>query len=394
MQDRVPAPGKENRVRIRTDDGQTIEGIFEYADDASVQGSAYNKANVLPDAIAMALSIDPVSSEIKDAFYALLRDMDTSKDLVIIEVLDQNESPVPGCIFSTDDGMKVTDSAGHILLKYDTSLSPKQETLTYKLPLDKGGTSGTVQFTPVAGTPLVVPVSVTTQSISSPIAITKSGTYALSRAGKVNVTLLSGGGGAYSFDSPNIPSGCATALAAGGGFIDSEAFSVTLTQGETFTVTIGAAGQGGKWYYDKVSRGATEGGMTSFSGGGVSHSTEFGEIGGEPDVSTAGSPGNWTDQVSVNAGKPNSATIRVKYNGYQSSNTVEKSLGANAISTVNGITYAHGGSVVASGGPTQNQYDNETNNAKKVSYRGGNATIKDDDTSKTSGTAGVVIVSW
>lgn len=72
MQDRVPTPGKENRVRIRLDDGRTIEGIFEYADDASVQGSVYNKANVLPDDVCDSLGID-ASSEPKDALMALLK---------------------------------------------------------------------------------------------------------------------------------------------------------------------------------------------------------------------------------------------------------------------------------------------------------------------------------
>lgn len=69
MQDRVPTPGKENRVRIRTDDGQTIEGVLEYADEPIVQGSAYNKANVLPDDVCDMLGI-PTTSEPKDAFIA------------------------------------------------------------------------------------------------------------------------------------------------------------------------------------------------------------------------------------------------------------------------------------------------------------------------------------
>lgn len=67
MQDRVPTPGKENCVRIRLDDGQTIEGVFEYADEATVQGSAYNKANVLPDSTCSTLEL-PTSAEPKDAF--------------------------------------------------------------------------------------------------------------------------------------------------------------------------------------------------------------------------------------------------------------------------------------------------------------------------------------
>ncbi|EOQ37938.1 hypothetical protein [Butyricicoccus pullicaecorum] len=72
MQDRVPTPGKENRVRIRLDDGQKIEGVFEYADEASVQGSAYNKSNVLPDDVCNLLGIT-TSAEPKDAFSALVK---------------------------------------------------------------------------------------------------------------------------------------------------------------------------------------------------------------------------------------------------------------------------------------------------------------------------------
>lgn len=68
MYDRVPAPGKANRVKITLDNGQVIEGVFSYADDATQEGSAYNKANVLPDDVCNDLGIDPTTSEPKDAF--------------------------------------------------------------------------------------------------------------------------------------------------------------------------------------------------------------------------------------------------------------------------------------------------------------------------------------
>lgn len=82
MQDRVPTPGKENRVRIRLDDGQTIEGVFEYADEAIVQGSAYNKENVLPDDVCVALGID-TSSELKDALNSLVKKIDSNMSSVL-----------------------------------------------------------------------------------------------------------------------------------------------------------------------------------------------------------------------------------------------------------------------------------------------------------------------
>ena len=74
MKDRLPAPGKANRVKITTDDGTVIEGVLSYADDATQEGSAYNKANVLPDDVCETLRLtgDP---EPKDAFLGLRNDI-------------------------------------------------------------------------------------------------------------------------------------------------------------------------------------------------------------------------------------------------------------------------------------------------------------------------------
>lgn len=70
MYDRIPAPGKANRVKITQDDGTVVEGVLSFADDATQEGSAYNKANVLPDDVCSALGINPQTSEPKDAFLA------------------------------------------------------------------------------------------------------------------------------------------------------------------------------------------------------------------------------------------------------------------------------------------------------------------------------------
>lgn len=70
MKDRVPAPGKANRVKITQDDGTVVEGVLSYADDATQEGSAYNRANVLPDDVCEALAIDSDTAEPKDAWLA------------------------------------------------------------------------------------------------------------------------------------------------------------------------------------------------------------------------------------------------------------------------------------------------------------------------------------
>lgn len=71
MRDRLPAPGKENRVRITQDNGQVVEGVLAYADSATQEGSTYTKGNVLPDSLCDTLGIDPENGEPKDAFLAL-----------------------------------------------------------------------------------------------------------------------------------------------------------------------------------------------------------------------------------------------------------------------------------------------------------------------------------
>lgn len=71
MHDRIPSPGKENRVRITLDNGQVIEGVLSYADEATQEGSAYTKGNVLPDDVCSILGLNSDTAEPKDAFTGL-----------------------------------------------------------------------------------------------------------------------------------------------------------------------------------------------------------------------------------------------------------------------------------------------------------------------------------
>lgn len=71
MRDRLPELGKANRIRITMDDGQAIEGVLSYADNASQDGSVYSKGNVLPDAVCVALGLNTDTAEPKDAFEML-----------------------------------------------------------------------------------------------------------------------------------------------------------------------------------------------------------------------------------------------------------------------------------------------------------------------------------
>lgn len=117
MRDRLSAPGKEGRVRFNSDnykpptlsldddghlvvnyESEQIEGVLEHADDASVEGSVYCKANVLPDALCDTLGIDRVESELKDAFNQLAAwsQLPTTHGKIVISVFDGAGNPCIG----------------------------------------------------------------------------------------------------------------------------------------------------------------------------------------------------------------------------------------------------------------------------------------------------------
>ena len=97
MRDRMPAPGKENRVRITQDNGQSIEGVLSYADDAAQPGSCYNRANVMPDGICDAFALDRISSEPKDLF-AVLSAIPDGKGMLVVSCKESDGSPCAGAV--------------------------------------------------------------------------------------------------------------------------------------------------------------------------------------------------------------------------------------------------------------------------------------------------------
>lgn len=118
MRDRVPSPGKENRVRITQDNGQIVEGVLSYADDATQEGSAYNKANVLPDDVCILLGIDPFTSEPKDAWFGVMQALGYA--ILSIKAVEMDGTPltdfkVAGLTGVLED-KTYTDSNGEIWL--------------------------------------------------------------------------------------------------------------------------------------------------------------------------------------------------------------------------------------------------------------------------------------
>lgn len=118
MYDRLPTPGKENRVRITQDDGTIVEGVLSYADDATQEGSHYTKGNVLPDDVCGILGIDPDTSEPKDAWLGVIQAVGYS--ILTITVLKMDGSPMANTKVEglTDiiEQKTYTDSNGKIFL--------------------------------------------------------------------------------------------------------------------------------------------------------------------------------------------------------------------------------------------------------------------------------------
>lgn len=147
MYDRIPSPGKENRVRIVQDNGQAIEGRLEYADDATQEGSQYTKGNVLPDDVCWLMDLDFDESEPDDAFRYLALMNATVYGGIAIRVIS-NGLPLSGITFSvTGTGNVTTDSQGYVFLRKP----PGNYTATFTSTLDLVFSPASFRVTATAG---------------------------------------------------------------------------------------------------------------------------------------------------------------------------------------------------------------------------------------------------
>ena len=118
MRDRIPAPGRENRIRITQDDGTVIAGKLEYDDQATQEGSPYTKGNVLPDEVCDAYGLNTTTAEPKDVFLAIPELMD--KGLLIITVKKINGAYYQGVVIGglpiNDASRRTTDAGGKVMV--------------------------------------------------------------------------------------------------------------------------------------------------------------------------------------------------------------------------------------------------------------------------------------
>lgn len=190
MYDRIPSPGKENRVSITQDNGQVITGVLAYADDATQEGSAYTKGNVLPDDVCMLMNLDPDPSEPDDAFrYLGLMDAEVFGGIAIL--VSSKGAPVAGISFSVSGtGTVTTDSQGRVFLKKP----PGSYTATFTNTLDLIFSPSSIQLTSKAGSINYYEVEVEESSVTRMV-FTVSKTINFSdRVADFDVFCVGGGG--------------------------------------------------------------------------------------------------------------------------------------------------------------------------------------------------------
>lgn len=264
MYDRIPSPGKENRVSITQDNGQVITGVLAYADDATQEGSAYTKGNVLPDDVCGILGIDPDTSEPRDAWIGVIQAVGYS--LLTITVQDIDGSPAAGVQVSglTDvlEEKTYTDSNGKIFLIL------KGGSYTLSVPKFEGCIDAAMTPVPVslgAGdnkNVLLKPVSNGVKKVS----ISSSRTVKFS-SNVVSVDVFccgGGGGGGAGNGTSSFPGGGGGG--GGGGYTQTKS-GIKVTPYTDNSATIGSGGWGGTYNEgsDNGSSGSS-GGTTSFLG--------------------------------------------------------------------------------------------------------------------------------
>ena len=94
MTDRQPSPGKAGRVRITPDGGGTpYYATIAMADEPTNEGSAWNKANVLPNTLAQKIGLTKSDPQLADALGAMCDATKAINDQVSMAVYTEAYKP-------------------------------------------------------------------------------------------------------------------------------------------------------------------------------------------------------------------------------------------------------------------------------------------------------------
>lgn len=238
MRDRVPTPGKENRVKITQDSSTAIEGVLAYADDATQEGSPYTKGNVLPDEVCDLMSLDHNSSEPRDAFCYLAL-MQASVYGKIVVTVTSNGLPMVGINFTIGNHSVTTNSQGQA----SVIVSPGNYTATFSNTLDLIFSPASMQVTATKG-------KITYYSVTASEASTTQRTFTSStsisfsdRVSDFDVFCVGGGGsgGAACGMRASRSRNCNCGACGGAGGYTATAKNIANT-GNVIQIVVGAGG--------------------------------------------------------------------------------------------------------------------------------------------------------
>lgn len=226
-------------MRITQDNGQIVEGVLSYADDATQEGSAYTKGNVLPDDVCGILGIDPATSEPKDAWLGVIQAVGYS--ILKIEALQADGTPLAN--------FKVEGLTGVIESKCYTDVNGKLFLIipegAYTLTIPEAACVDS-QFPP---TEAVVTAGQTTNITLQAVKNGTSATFTSSQSGlklsgavaKADVFCCGGGGGGGSGRNGSTGRGGG---GGGGGYTKTQ-LNAPFTPYTAFNVVVGSGGNGG-----------------------------------------------------------------------------------------------------------------------------------------------------
>lgn len=380
MRDRVPTPGRENRVKITQDDGTVVAGVLEYDDQATQEGSPYTKGNVLPDDVCGILGLDSNTAEPKDAWIGVMHALGYS--ILIITALEVDGSPlsnfqVSGLPDTLIESKTYTDDNGKLFViipegSYTLSI-PDANCIDATVPNKEVTVSAGVTQNVTMQQTKVRPAKKT---------ITSSQTVRFSsNVASVDVFCCGGGGGGGGGDDR----GKTTSGGGGGGGYTATGLEKTITPYSNYTATIGSGGGGGNGISGESGnpgKGRT-GGSTSFlgvsapggtGGGDGNGSTRMGGDGGSGGGSGAASGYSGSDGGSD--GSNGEETSHAAYPGSGQGTTTR------AFGESSGTLCSGGGGGGAGGSNGAGTYGQGGQGGSKSGSDG------------SSGRAGVVMIRW
>lgn len=267
MRDRVPTPGKENRVKITQDSSTAIEGVLAYADDATQEGSPYTKGNVLPDEVCDLMSLDHNSSEPRDAFCYLAL-MQASVYGKIVVTVTSNGLPMVGINFTIGSHSVTTNSQGQA----SVIVSPGNYTATFSNTLDLIFSPASMQVTATKG-------KITYYSVTASEASTTQRTFTSStsisfsdRVSDFDVFCVGGGGSGGAACAMHASSNnYCWALATGGAGGKTATVKNIVNTGNVITIVVGAGGNSVTATIDRTNVSTSVGASAAGNSGGESY---------------------------------------------------------------------------------------------------------------------------